>query len=157
MKYSLSRNGQVVGSYTIEELRSYLQEGRVVPNDYVLPEGGTQWLTVAQVLAPPATGSASPAVTSGTAPPPPVVPPKPPSYLVTSILVTLFCCLPLGIAAIVFSAQVDSKHARGDYAGAVAASKRAVLFSWISFGLGVVAMGVYFLAMAMGAIGSIPR
>ena len=36
-----------------------------------------------------------------------------PNYLVWSILVTIFCFLPTGIAAIVFSTQVDSKLAAG--------------------------------------------
>jgi hypothetical protein len=154
MKYSLSRNGQVIGSYTLDELRGYMAEGRVALNDQLLPEGGTDWLTVAQVLGP----TSPAAVTAGglppvMPPPPPVTPPKPNNHLVTSILVTLFCCLPLGIAAIVCSAQVDSKHARGDYAGAIAASKNAVIFSWISFGLGLVGVGVYFIAMVFSAAG----
>ena len=36
----------------------------------------------------------------------------PPNHLVWAILSTLFCCLPLGIASIVFAAQVNSKYAR---------------------------------------------
>ena len=44
--------------------------------------------------------------------------PKPDNYLVWAILSTLFCCLPLGIASIVFAAQVDGKYNSGDYAGA---------------------------------------
>jgi hypothetical protein len=152
MKYSLSRNGQVIGSYTLDELRKYMTEGRVALSDQLLPEGGTEWVSVAQVLEP----TASSPTTSGALPPlappaPPVPPPKPNNHLVTSILVTLFCCLPLGIAAIVFSAQVDSKHARGDYAGAVNSAKNAVIFSWISFGLGLVGVGVYFMVMVLGA------
>ena len=34
-----------------------------------------------------------------------------PNYRIPSILVTIFCCLPLGIAAIIFAAQVDGKVA----------------------------------------------
>jgi hypothetical protein len=45
--------------------------------------------------------------------------PKPDNYLVWAILSTLFCCLPLGVASIVFAAQVDGKYNSGDYAGAV--------------------------------------
>ena len=51
--------------------------------------------------------------------------PKPPSYLVWAILTTLFCCLPFGIASIVFAAQVDSKYNPGDLAGSQQASDRA--------------------------------
>ena len=41
-----------------------------------------------------------------------------PNYLVQAILVTVFCCLPFGIPAIVFAAQVNSKVAAGDIHGA---------------------------------------
>ena len=38
------------------------------------------------------------------------------NYLVESILVTICCCLPFGIAAIVFAAQVNGKLQAGDIA-----------------------------------------
>ena len=57
------------------------------------------------------------------APPPPPIgggaaggPPD--NKLVWSILVTLFCCLPLGVVAIIKSAEVNSKWTAGDVAGA---------------------------------------
>jgi hypothetical protein len=67
-----------------------------------------------------------------------------PNYLVQSILVTLCCCLPLGVVAIIFSAQVNSKLAAGDIAGAQDASQKAKMFAWIGFGLGLVAMIIWF-------------
>jgi hypothetical protein len=60
-----------------------------------------------------------------------------PNYLVQSILTTIFCCLPFGIVAIIFAAQVNGKLAGGDYAGAVQSSKQAKMWCWISFGLGL--------------------
>ena len=60
-----------------------------------------------------------------------------PNYLVQSILVTIFCCLPSGIAAIVFSSQVNSKLAVGDFEGASESSRKAKLWCWISFGAGI--------------------
>jgi hypothetical protein len=65
------------------------------------------------------------------------VPTNIPNYLVQSILVTIFCCLPLGIPAIVFAAQVNGKLAAGDVQGALNASKNAKMWSWISFGCGI--------------------
>ena len=62
----------------------------------------------------------------------------PPNYLVQSILATIFCCLPLGIVAIVFAAQVNGKWQAGDHAGAMNASKQAKTWSMISIGIGVV-------------------
>jgi hypothetical protein len=68
-----------------------------------------------------------------------------PNYLAQAILVTILCCLPFGIPAIVFSAQVNGKLAAGDYAGAVEASKRAKMWCWISFWVGL-GFGVIYLA-----------
>jgi hypothetical protein len=71
-----------------------------------------------------------------------------PNYLVQAILVTIFCCVPFGIPAIVFAAQVNSKLEGGDYAGAVEASKKAKIWCWVSFliGLGIV---VVYLSIAV--------
>jgi hypothetical protein len=73
---------------------------------------------------------------------PPNNPPK--NWLVESILVTLFCCLPFGIAGIVFAAQVNSKWATGDYAGALQSSKEAGRWTKLGFfiGLGVIVLYV---------------
>jgi len=60
------------------------------------------------------------------------------TYLVPAILVTLFCCLPTGIAAIVFASQVNSKRSIGDINGAMQASKQARLWTIISAAVGVV-------------------
>lgn len=78
--------------------------------------------------------------------------PKPvPNYLLQSVLVTFCCCMPLGIVAIIFAAQVNSKLAMGDVPGAAASSKNAKLFSTIGFVCGLVAAILY----AIGAIVSI--
>ncbi len=61
----------------------------------------------------------------------------PPNYLVWAILSTIFCCWPLGIPAIVFAAQVNSKFQAGNYAEALQASQKAKLWCWISFGVGL--------------------
>ena len=50
---------------------------------------------------------------------------KPPTYLVWAILSTVLCCMPLGVAAIVHAAQVDSKWAAGDATGAAKSSTLA--------------------------------
>ena len=64
----------------------------------------------------------------------------PTTYLWQSIVVTILCCLPLGIPAIVFAAQVNSKVAAGDMAGAEEASRKARMWCWIAFGAGLAAV-----------------
>lgn len=81
--------------------------------------------------------------------PPPVMIPN---YLAQSILVTLFCCLPFGIPAIVFAAQVNGKVASGDIAGATLASQRAKMWSWISFGIGLTWVVIYAIIGIIGTL-----
>jgi hypothetical protein len=69
--------------------------------------------------------------------------PPPPNYLVWAILATIFCCLPLGIPAIVFAAQVNSKWQVGDYAGAQESSRKARQFALWSTIIGVVFAVIY--------------
>ncbi|SDP44784.1 Interferon-induced transmembrane protein [Pedococcus dokdonensis] len=95
----------------------------------------------------------------GTPPPPP--PPgggyqpaggygtPPPNYLVWAILSTLFCCLPLGVVSIVFAAQVNSKWASGDAAGALDSSKKAKNFAMWSAIAGVV-VGILYVVFVIG-------
>jgi hypothetical protein len=67
---------------------------------------------------------------------------------VWAILSTLFCCLPLGIASIVFASQVDGKWAQGDYAGAQESSDKAKRFAMIGAGVGVGLVLLYFIVIA---------
>ncbi|MGA9995303.1 MAG: CD225/dispanin family protein [Pyrinomonadaceae bacterium] len=84
-----------------------------------------------------------------TPPPPPVGASgaAPSNYLVPAILVTLFCCLPGGVVAIIYATQVNSKTAAGDIAGAEAASKSAKMWVMISAGVGVALILIYIVAM----------
>lgn len=83
------------------------------------------------------------------------VPPgtPPPNYLVPGILATVFCCLPLGIASIVFAAQVNSKFSAGDIAGAQDASRKAKQFAIWSVVAGVVVVALYgiFIVLALAS------
>ena len=76
------------------------------------------------------------------------------NYLVFAILVTVLCCLPFGIPAIVYAAQVNGKLQSGDIAGAQAASKNAKMWCWIAFGVGLGASLIYALIAIIALIGS---
>lgn len=74
----------------------------------------------------------------GYAPPPP--PGGAPSFvlhLVLSILMTLFCCLPLGIPAIVFAAMINSRIQEQNYEAAQKAARSCRICLWIGLGLGI--------------------
>jgi hypothetical protein len=60
------------------------------------------------------------------------------NYLVESIIVTICCCWPFGVVAIVFAAQVNSRVAMGDFAGAQSASNNARTFCIVSLVLGII-------------------
>jgi hypothetical protein len=72
-----------------------------------------------------------------------------PNYLVPAII-SIFCCWPLGIVAVIFAAQVNGKVAAGDISGAEDASKKAKLFSYISIGLGLAGAVIYAIMMVLG-------
>lgn len=64
---------------------------------------------------------------------------KPPkTWLIQSILVTLFCCVPFGIAGIVNAAKVESRFYAKDYEGAIRASQNAKKWTMISFVVGLI-------------------
>ncbi len=65
-----------------------------------------------------------------------------PNYLVPAII-SIFCCWPLAIPAIIFAVQVNNKVTAGDIAGAQDASKKAKMFSFIAIGLGLVCILIY--------------
>lgn len=81
----------------------------------------------------------------------------PQNYLVWSILTTLFCCLPLGVVSIVFAAQVNSKWAMGDFAGATESSNKAkqwAIWSAIASVVGLVLYLIFFLVLGVFASSS---
>ncbi len=75
------------------------------------------------------------------------------NYLVFAILTTVLCCLPAGIPAIVYAAQVNSKLQAGDLAGAQAASNNAKLWCLISGGLGLAWVGLIAIYMVLIMVG----
>ena len=77
-------------------------------------------------------------------------PPK--NWLVESILVTLFCCLPLGIAGIINASKVEVLFLAGDIAGANKAAADAK--KWTMYGLfaGLAVIVLYFLFILLAVI-----
>lgn len=80
---------------------------------------------------------------------------KPKTWLVESILATIFCCLPLGIVGIVNAAKVESKYNTGDVVGALESSKEAGKWTKISFFIGIAVYVIYILVAFLGVFSSI--
>ena len=70
-------------------------------------------------------------------------PPMPPAYLVWAVIMTVLCCMPAGIVAIIFSSQVSSRYYAGDFEGAEKASERAQIWIIVSFVVGVLVQTLY--------------
>jgi hypothetical protein len=87
-----------------------------------------------------------------TPPPSSGAPASVPNYLVPAII-SLFCCLPLGIVGVIFAAQVNTKVAAGDTAGALDSSKKAKMFSFIAIGLGLAGIICYVLFVVIMGVG----
>ncbi len=71
MPYHVSRNGQMYGPYTLEDLQRYVASGNVLLTDLAKSEEMPEWLPVAQILG----------TSSGTPSPDLPVPPSAPAYL----------------------------------------------------------------------------
>jgi hypothetical protein len=118
--------------------------GATPPPGYGAPPPGYGYQPPPAYGAPPP-GYGAPGYPGAYGPPPG---PKPDSYLVPAILVTLFCCLPAGIAAIIYATQVDSKWMSGDAAGAERAAKNARTWTFVTAGLGIVAIVLWIVLIA---------
>lgn len=78
---------------------------------------------------------------------------KPPkTWLVESILVTLFCCLPFGIVGIVNASNVESRFYAGDIAGADRASSEAKKWTMWSLWTGVIVIALYLIYLIVVVI-----
>ncbi|HEV7798920.1 MAG TPA: CD225/dispanin family protein [Pyrinomonadaceae bacterium] len=78
-----------------------------------------------------------------------------PNYLIPAILSTVLCCLPLGVASIIFATQVNSKLATGDVAGAMEASKKAKMFMFIAVGLGLLTYAIVIVCWIIFGIAAV--
>lgn len=164
-QYYIIRNDQPAGPYTIEELAAM----GITPDTIVWAEDIVDWIPAYQVneltslfgsttaqTPPPyqeTSGRATQAPRYDTTSPedrPTVRPPMPPTYLVWSILVTIFLCRIAGIVAIVYSTQVSSCYYAGNYEGAAYASRQARL--WVRIPA-FIFLGLFLVGLIGGLLG----
>lgn len=72
----------------------------------------------------------------------------PKTWMVESILVTVFCCVPFGIVGIVNASKVSSLYALGQYEEAQKASSNAKKWTKIGFFTGL-AFGIIYLILCV--------
>jgi len=176
MKWYYAKGGSQQGPVSTEDLQAKISAGELAASDLVWRDGMKDWLPVSQLgdfanylpgaaaPQPPATPAAggqvqsspyaAPAAPSGGVPSPRA--PSPgvpiPNYLWQSIVVTILCCWPFGIPAIVFAAKVDGLVSRGQYAEAREASDKAKMWAWVSFGSSLVVVVLYILLVVIAAV-----
>jgi len=72
--------------------------------------------------------------------------------LLWNILATLFCCMPCGIAGIIYSSLCISAKGRGDFQSAYRYAKTAQILFWVSFGLGLFGVFAYVCVLSLGSV-----
>ena len=167
-----SQNNQQLGPVSEEQLKSLLSSASLPGSSLVWKEGMTDWKPVTEIpeLAMALTVSSPSAYTPPASNPyaspqsqpvrayAPQTPMGPPinsgGILAFAICTTLLCCLPFGVVGIVFAAQINTKLAAGDYLGATESAKKAKMWSWIGFGLGLFVMIAYFILVFTVGISS---
>ena len=142
------------GPVSFEELRHLASQGRVTPTSLVWKEGQEDWAPAGDVPGlfaaappPPAAAPAAPI-----APSTPAVTPHVDTHLAKAILATIFCCMPLGVVAIVKAVMVQGRLDAGDVEGARRLSREASTWGNWSIGLALVGMAVYFVFVVFIAI-----
>ena len=75
-------------------------------------------------------------------------------YMVFSILTTIFCCIPFGIIAIVYSSKVSKLIAVGDFEGASNASRNSKIWNIAALVSGIV-LGIICILLYAGIFTSV--
>lgn len=80
------------------------------------------------------------------------IPPKPNNNLVWGIITTIICCLPLGIASIIYASKVDTLYNQGKYQEAEVEANKARKWAVYSLVAAVAFWFIYFILIGIGAI-----
>ena len=152
MKIFVGKNDEQYGPFTVNQINESIAKGEFSLEDLGWYEGLDEWKPLrniegiidAAVIASNVSSSSNNINASSE---------QVPSNLVWGILSTLCCCLPLGIVSIVYASKVEGYVIAGDIEKAKENSKKAAMWAWISFGLGLFFIIVFGImeAMAPGA------
>lgn len=146
-KYFYTDGTNKFGPYTLDELKGF----RITKQTKVWFEELSDWTPAGEISELNDLFDSTPPIINNTNQNK-GVPPK--NWLLESILITLFCCLPLGIVSIVNAAKVESRFYAGDILGAENAAKEAKKWVAISFWIGLICGVIYLLFLLIaGASG----
>ena len=159
------KDGTQYGPIPEEQIRTMARDGNLKQDDLVWSEGMASWVAAAEVgifefpapPPPPQYTAPPPPPPQYQAPPPQYGAPPPypstptfgsagadiPNYLPWAIVVTLLCCLPAGVASIVFASKANSAKAIGDLEGARKAADQAKIWLIVSVVGGLLVLVFY--------------
>ena len=152
-KYFTTDGNKNFGPFTLEELKDQL----LTPDTKVWYNGLGDWTPASQIeelkpildMMPPM----PPSSTTGTEEQDRPVPPMPDTWLVWSILATIFCCQLIGIVGIVYAAQVESEYRQGHYEKAQEYSNNARIWTLVALALGLVVIICYVFLIGIFSLG----
>ncbi len=153
MQYWINHNGVQSGPVDLDTLKGM----GLTSAAYVWHEGLTDWVKITQLpelqgmfemepqavapepLQQPVAVTGDPIAPQQATTPglPQPVEPCPPTNMVWAILATIFCCIPLGIVAIVYSNKVSKCYLAGDIEGAKRASETGAWWCIAAITIGI--------------------
>lgn len=122
--YYILERGHKEGPFSLQELR----KKNIQSTTYIWTEGMDDWMEAKEIAE----------LSDLLHETPPPMPPVPNSFLVPSILATIFCCFPFGIAGIINALKVNEAYRIGNYIEAKKCSERAEEWSKISAGVVII-------------------
>lgn len=81
-----------------------------------------------------------------------IPPMKPNNWLWQSIVVTVLCCMPFGLAGIVYAAKVDALYFGGRYREAEAAARTARLWTLVALVIGFLGIILWAIVLSTGGM-----
>ena len=142
MEWYYQQNDAAQGPVSEDIFRAKIADGTIGPDTLVWHDGITEWQPLS-VAAPSYVGGGQPPPlpsmpAANRASAAPISPGTVPNHLVGAILVTVCCCMPLGVVSILYAAKVNGLLAAGKLKDAQDASKNASTWMWVAFGIGIV-------------------
>lgn len=151
MKYYIANNGHHEGPFEISELQSR----GITTETLVWNESMPQWVPA---------GSVAELAVLFTAPQPQVnptysggynydtqqqAPAMPNTWFIPSLLITILCCMPLGLVGLAYSLKVEPRYFAGQYLMAEDAANKAKIWSIVGLCLGLLFWAFYFFCYSM--------